>query len=110
MKVFVSDGEGHEMVPSTQAQGEYFGEMVLDEGPRSASIMTLERSRFLVVPKAQFRSFVELNPAFARRLIEKADWPGQGADCERQVPRPNGRIRSRRAFCCWNLPKRATAA
>ena len=71
VKVFVSDGEGHDMVLSTQGPGEYFGEMVLDEGPRSASIMTLEPSRFLVVPKNDFRDFVVRNPAFALSLIEK---------------------------------------
>ena len=71
VKVFVSDGEGHDMVLSTQGPGEYFGEMVLDEGPRSASIMTLEPSRFLVVPKDDFRDFVVRNPAFALSLIEK---------------------------------------
>ncbi len=71
VKVFVSDGEGHEVVLSTQGPGEYFGEMVLDEGPRSASIMTLEPCRFLVVPKSDFRDFVASNPAFALNLIEK---------------------------------------
>ena len=71
VKVFVSDGEGHDMTLSTQGPGEYFGEMVLDEGPRSASIMTLEASRFLVVPKEDFRDFVERNPSFALSLIEK---------------------------------------
>jgi CRP/FNR family cyclic AMP-dependent transcriptional regulator len=71
VKAFVSDGEGHDMVLSTQGPGEYFGEMVLDEGPRSASIMTLEPSRFLVVQKNDFRDFVVKNPAFAFSLIEK---------------------------------------
>ena len=59
------------MVLSTQGPGEYFGEMVLDEGPRSASIMTLEPSRFLVVQKNDFREFVLKNPAFALSLIDK---------------------------------------
>ena len=71
VKVFVSDREGHDMVLATQGPGEYFGEMVLDEGPRSASIMTLEPSRFLVVRKNDFRDFVARNPAFALSLIEK---------------------------------------
>ena len=71
VKAFVSDGDGNEMVLSTQGQGEYFGEMVLDEGPRSASIMTLEPSRFLVVQKNDFREFVLKNPAFALSLIDK---------------------------------------
>lgn len=59
------------MVLSTQGPGEYFGEMTLDEGPRSASIMTLEPSRFLVVQKNDLRDFVMKNPAFALSLIEK---------------------------------------
>ena len=71
VKAFVSDGEGHDMVLSTQGPGEYFGEMVLDEGPRSASIMTLEPSRFLVVQKSEFREFVSKSPAFALSLVEK---------------------------------------
>jgi len=71
VKAFVADANGREAVLSTQGPGEYFGEMVLDEGPRSASIMTLEACRFLVVPKADFREFLAKNPAFAARLIEK---------------------------------------
>ena len=71
VKAFVSDADGKEVVLSTQGAGEYFGEMVLDEGPRSASIMTLEPSRFLVVPQSNFRDFLRRNPAFAVRLIEK---------------------------------------
>ena len=71
VKVFVSDDSGNEVLLLTQGAGEYFGELVLDEGPRSASIMTLEPARFLVVPKADFREFVMRNPAFALSLIEK---------------------------------------
>jgi len=71
VKVYVSDGDGHDVVLATQGAGEYFGELVLDEGPRSASVMTLEPSRFLVVPLKDFREFVVGNPAFALSLIEK---------------------------------------
>jgi len=71
VKVFVSDNDGHEVVLLTQGPGEYFGELVLDEGPRSASIMTLAPSRFLIVPKSDFREFVLRNPAFALGIIEK---------------------------------------
>jgi CRP/FNR family cyclic AMP-dependent transcriptional regulator len=70
VKVFAADAEGHEVLLRTQGSGEYFGEMMLDEGPRSASIMTLEPSTFLVVPKADLRHFLTINPAFAVRLIE----------------------------------------
>lgn len=71
IKVFVSDDAGHEVTLAVQGPGEYFGEMVLDHGPRSASVMTLEPSRFLIVPKANFREFVAKNPAFALSLVEK---------------------------------------
>src|SRR5688572_23735380 len=71
VKVFVSDNDGHEVVLLTQGAGEYFGELVLDEGPRSASIVTLVPSRFLIVPKSDFREFVLKNPAFALGIIEK---------------------------------------
>lgn len=71
VKVFAADAEGREIVLLTQGPGEYFGEMMLDEGPRSASVMTLEPSTFLVIPKASLRAFLVENPAFAVRLIEK---------------------------------------
>ena len=71
VKVFVSDDSGNEVLLLTQGPGEYFGELVLDEGPRSASVMTLEPCRFLVVPQHDFRDFVVNNPAFALSLIEK---------------------------------------
>ena len=70
VKVFVANAEGREVVLSTQGPGEYFGEMILDEGPRSASVITLEPSRFLIVPKSDFKQFLLDNPPFAVRLIE----------------------------------------
>jgi CRP/FNR family cyclic AMP-dependent transcriptional regulator len=71
VKVFVSDEDGREIVLGTQGPGEYFGEMVLDGGSRSASIMTLESSRFAIIPKNKFREFVLSHPGFSLHLIEK---------------------------------------
>jgi CRP/FNR family cyclic AMP-dependent transcriptional regulator len=71
VKVFVADETGKEVVLGTQGAGEYFGEMVLDGGPRSASVMTLEPSRFLIIPKHKVRDFLRGQPDFAIRLIEK---------------------------------------
>jgi len=70
VKIYVSD-EGKEVALSESGPGEYFGEMVLDEGPRTASVMTLEPTQFLVVPKEDFREFVKKNPEFALHLILK---------------------------------------
>jgi len=71
VKAYVADAAGHEVVLSTMGPGEYFGEIALDGRPRSASIMTLSPSRFLVVPGDQFRQFIGGNPSFALSLIEK---------------------------------------
>jgi CRP/FNR family cyclic AMP-dependent transcriptional regulator len=71
VKVFVSDEEGREIVLGTQGPGEYFGEVVLDGGPRSASVMTLEPCRFTVIPKQKFRDFLRANPDFSIHLVEK---------------------------------------
>ncbi len=71
VKVFVSDDAGKEIVLGTQGPGEYFGEMALDGRPRSASVMTVEPSRFAVIPKARFREFLRGHPDFAIHLIEK---------------------------------------
>jgi CRP/FNR family cyclic AMP-dependent transcriptional regulator len=71
VKVYVSDEKGKEIVLNEAGPGEYFGELVLDEGPRSASVMTLEPTRFLVVPKEDFKEFVASSPEFALHLIRK---------------------------------------
>jgi CRP/FNR family cyclic AMP-dependent transcriptional regulator len=71
VKIYLSDEKGKEIVLNEAGPGEYFGEMVLDEGPRSASVMTLEPTRFLVVPKEDFREFVAGSPEFSLHLICK---------------------------------------
>jgi CRP/FNR family cyclic AMP-dependent transcriptional regulator len=71
VKVYVSDDKGKEIVLNEAGPGEYFGELMLDEGPRSASVMTLEPTRFLVVPKEDLKDFVARSPEFALHLIRK---------------------------------------
>src|SRR5262252_8278860 len=71
VKIYVSDEKGKEIMLGESGPGEYFGEMVLDEGPRSATVMTLEPTQFLVVPKDDFREFVTKSPEFALHLILK---------------------------------------
>jgi CRP/FNR family transcriptional regulator, cyclic AMP receptor protein len=71
VKIYVSDEKGKEIVLGEAGPGEYFGEMLLDEGPRSASVMTLEPSRFLVVTRDDFREFVVRSPEFSLHLIRK---------------------------------------
>jgi len=70
VKVFLYGANGREIELSVLGPGEYFGEMVLDAGPRSASVMTLEPSAFFIVPQHVFREFVVQHPEFAMRLVK----------------------------------------
>lgn len=69
VKVFVSDDGNRELVLSTQGPGEYFGEMILDDGPRSASVMTLDPCRMAVVTRESFRNVLARNPEMAVTVI-----------------------------------------
>jgi len=71
VKAFVSDENGAELVLNTIGAGDYFGELVLDGGPRSASVMALEPCRIFVIPHGDVEGMLEHNPAFARDLMHK---------------------------------------
>ena len=71
VKVFLHKEEGREVVLNVHGPGEYFGEMVLDEGPRSASVVTLEASKFFVISKRDFTRFLSAHPGFAMKLINR---------------------------------------
>lgn len=56
LKVLVSDEEGREVILSMLGPGELFGEMgVLDENPRSATVVALAASDLVVISKADFK-------------------------------------------------------
>ena len=69
VKVYVSDDAGDQVVVGLQGRGEYFGELSIDDGLRSASVMTLEPTQLAVVPKAQFAELVASEPELAVQLI-----------------------------------------
>ncbi len=71
VKVYGSSPTGREIVYNTHGPGEYFGEMTIDGGPRSASVLTLEPCSCVVVPGAQVRDFLATHPDFALHLIYK---------------------------------------
>lgn len=71
VKVFLQDDEGKEVVLGYQEPGEYFGEMALiDDEPRSASVMTVEKSTFLVISKQDFKQCLTDHPDIAFALIK----------------------------------------
>ena len=71
VKVFGSDASGKEVVYSTHGPGEYVGEMALESGVRTASVMTLEETACSVVGGAELRDFIAAHPEFALHLIHK---------------------------------------
>jgi len=66
VKVFLSDEEGKEVTLNMQGAGEYFGELaILDEAPRSASVMTVEDSKLAVLSKEAFEKCMEQHATIA---------------------------------------------
>jgi CRP/FNR family cyclic AMP-dependent transcriptional regulator len=71
VKVFVSDENGKEVILNMMGPGEYFGELALvDEGPRSASVMTMEPTKVMVISKSDFKTCLSANPDMAFNLIQ----------------------------------------
>ncbi|HEY8244578.1 MAG TPA: Crp/Fnr family transcriptional regulator, partial [Casimicrobiaceae bacterium] len=71
VKVYASNAQGREFAIAFHGPGEYVGEMTLDGGVRSASVVTIDPTVCAVVHREQFREFILKNPDFALHLIEK---------------------------------------
>ena len=71
VKVYGSDAAGNQVVYATHGTGEYVGEMTLDGGVRTASVMTLEKTTCAVVAGSELRGFIAQHPDFALNLIHK---------------------------------------
>jgi CRP/FNR family cyclic AMP-dependent transcriptional regulator len=66
LKVQISDEEGREVILSILGQGELFGEMgVLDDHPRSATVLAVESSEVVVIGQADFKQCLAENPDVA---------------------------------------------
>jgi len=63
VKVFLSNEDGREVILNVQRPGEYFGELALiDSGPRSASVITQEKTTLSLISKADFEEFLRQHP------------------------------------------------
>jgi CRP/FNR family transcriptional regulator, cyclic AMP receptor protein len=72
LRVFSSKANGdREFTLGSYGPGEYVGEMGLDGGPRSASVITLEKSECSVIARPTLEAFIAERPAFAFELIDK---------------------------------------
>lgn len=70
LRVFTSKAE-REFTLGTYGPGEYVGEMGLDGGPRSASVITLEKTECSVITRPTLQAFIAERPEFAFELINK---------------------------------------
>jgi len=71
VKAFSSDARGREVVYGVYGAGDYFGEMSLDGGPRSASVMAESACTCAVLTRQTLREHIKAEPEFAFELIER---------------------------------------
>lgn len=69
VKVYATDENGREITYGTIEAGDYFGEMSLDGGPRSASVMTLDNCLCALVSRAAVQQHLAEEPEFALQLV-----------------------------------------
>ncbi|TPW17833.1 MAG: CRP/FNR family transcriptional regulator cyclic AMP receptor protein [Halothiobacillaceae bacterium] len=70
VKVYLSDEEGKEVMLNIHSEGEYFGEIaLLDERPRSASVMTLTDCRLWMISKQDFEAWLKQHPSVSLILL-----------------------------------------
>jgi CRP/FNR family cyclic AMP-dependent transcriptional regulator len=71
VRVYVADEEGKEVVLNVcDEPGSHFGELaLLRDTPRTASVMTIEDSKFLVIAKQDFLSCLAAYPQIALDII-----------------------------------------
>ncbi|HEY8251470.1 MAG TPA: Crp/Fnr family transcriptional regulator [Burkholderiales bacterium] len=70
VKIYLADEHGKELILAIKGPGQYFGEMALDDEPRSASVMTLEPAQFAILSRADFKAFLLSHPAVSLQLIQ----------------------------------------
>lgn len=71
VKIFLSDNQGNEVVIGTLRAGDYFGEMALEPGSRSASVMALEPLRLASISIEDFRAFLRTHIDFLFAVLGK---------------------------------------
>jgi len=70
LKVFIADNEGKEVILAFLDEGDYFGELaLLDQEPRSASVMTTEETKLAHICRADFQKVLSTNHQIALNLL-----------------------------------------
>lgn len=71
LRAFSAGDNDREITYGVYGPGEYLGEISLDGGPRSASVITLEASSCVVVSRRTLERFIAERPEFAFELLAK---------------------------------------
>ena len=76
LKVMMSDSDGKEVILSILGPGEFFGEMgLIDDEPRSASVVTIEPCELLFISKRDFKKCLlensDMSMAVMRGLVRR---------------------------------------
>ena len=71
LKCFSTDAGGREIVFNVMTPGEFFGELSLDGGLRTASVQATTGAICVVVPQAEVQGFLGEYPEFAEALVMK---------------------------------------
>lgn len=71
VKAYSANARDKEITFGVFGPGDYFGEMALDGGPRSASVITLEPTVCALVTRATLRQFIAKQPEFAFELLTR---------------------------------------
>lgn len=71
VRIFNADDKGHEVSLNMLGPGDTFGEIALLDGlPRTASAMAVEKSRLVVIPRAEFIKHLERDLGLAMHLMK----------------------------------------
>ena len=71
VKIVLSDEDGKEITISILEPNNYFGELsLIDEEPRSARVVTMEKCQFSIIHKSDFNKVLDNNPALVRNLLK----------------------------------------
>jgi CRP/FNR family cyclic AMP-dependent transcriptional regulator len=71
VQAYASSPDGRQVVLSEYGPGEYFGELALDGGRRTASVRTLDATTCCVIQALDLRDVLAMHPDFALHLIQK---------------------------------------
>jgi len=71
LRAYGSGDKGREITYGTYGAGEYLGEMSLDGGPRSATVVTMEPTECVTVTRHALRQHIAEHPEFAFELLAK---------------------------------------